>query len=145
DLDANTARNMAWRSLVRGGNWNDFVCGQGWTAYPNPTKLTYYGYLLSFLSTRAVPFWQMTPNPALTSTGLASAKSGSNYLVYAETTSPISVDLSNAAGTLNYEWYNTTDGTTTRNGSVQGGAVQSFTPPSSSHVLWITGTGTISA
>ena len=135
NLDANRARGMAWGSFVRGGHWNDFVCPG--TMFPDATKIGYYGKLLSFVKTRNIPFWQMTPNNGLVSSGFALAKTGAYYLVYTQTS--VNVDLSDTTGILNYEWYDPRTGNAASSGQVQGGATRSFTIPSQNdYVLWIT-------
>jgi Putative collagen-binding domain of a collagenase len=125
NLNANRARRMAWRSFIRGGHWNDFVCSG--TTFPDATKIGYYGKLLSFLKTRNIPFWKMTPNNKLVSSGLALAKIGAHYLIY--TQASVRVDLSGASGTLNYEWYDPRTGNTVSSGTVQGGTTRSFPIP----------------
>lgn len=141
NLDADTARKIAWQSLLRGGHWNDFVCGaiSGYpaTPYPDTTKLSYYGYLLSFLSSRSVPFEQMGPS-TVSSAGLSLVKSGTHYLIYPDTSASFTVNLSATSNTFNYEWYDPTTGQAAGTGTVQGGATRTFTAPQSRDVLWLT-------
>ena len=135
NLEAQKARGIAWRSVLRGGQWNDFVCHET-TPFPDSIKIEYYRNLLDFLKTRAVPFWQMTPNAAVASSGLALVRAGTYYLIYAEQN--VSVDLTGAAVDLHYEWYDPRTGTTVDTGMAQGGVRQNFTlPGQGDYVLWI--------
>ena len=135
DLDAASARKMAWRSFLKGGHWNDFVCFDT-AGFPNSTKIQYYGHLLNFIKTRFVPFAEMSPNNSLVSTGSALSKSGLYYLAYVE--GNVDLDLSAASGTLDYEWYNPRTGNDAGSGQVQGGAIRTFfLPGSDDFVLWV--------
>ena len=135
NLDGDTARGMAWRSVLRGGHWNDFVCGDG-TPFPDTAKLQYYRYLLDFLRNADVRPWEMAPHNELVTSGFAMSKPGSDYLVY--TTSDVTVNLSTASGTMSWQWYNPRSGTLASSGTVAGGASQSFAiPGSGDYVLWI--------
>jgi hypothetical protein len=134
DIDAATARGLAWRSLLRGGHWNDFVCID--TPFPDTQKLQSYGYLLDFLRTRSVALWDMAPHAELVTSGLAMSKPGTSYLVY--TQSSVTVDLSAAAGTLSWSWYDPSRGVDVGSGTIAGGASRSFAlPGNGDYVLWI--------
>jgi hypothetical protein len=143
DLDANAARKIAWRSFAKGGHWNDFVCPE--TAYPDSTKIDYYGKFLDFLKTRKVPFVEMSPNNSLASTGNVLVKPGSCYLAYVEAgfylayiKRRVNVDLTGAAGRFGYEWYNARTGQTAGAGQVEGGATRAFSVPGmGDFVLWV--------
>ncbi len=135
NLDATRARKIAWRSFLKGGHWNDFVCSDT-VGFPDSTKTQYYGHLLSFIKTRAVPFAEMSPNPSLVSTGTVLAEPGFYYLAYVE--GRVNLDLSAVSGILDYEWYNPRIGITIASGQVQGGAVRAFSPPGlGDFVLWV--------
>jgi hypothetical protein len=135
NLDGASARRLAWRSMLRGGHWNDFVCLD--TAFPDTQKLAYYGHLLTFLRTRNVRPWDMAPRNDLVSSGLALAEVGQSYLVHTE--SNVSVNLSGVSGTFQWQWYDPRTGNTAASGQVSGGAQRSFTlPGSGDYVLWIT-------
>ncbi|MBI1796407.1 MAG: hypothetical protein HYR74_05080 [Candidatus Eisenbacteria bacterium] len=134
NLDRATGRGLAWRSLLRGGHWNDFVCID--TAFPDAAKIQDYGHLLDFLRTRNVALWSMAPHTELVSSGVAMAAVGTSYLVY--TTANVTVDLSGAAGTLNWTWYDPSLGVDVSSGQVAGGAPRAFTlPGAGDFVLWI--------
>jgi hypothetical protein len=148
DLDEESARRIAWKSLMKGGHWNDYMEGSSYpkgNPFPNSTKISYYGTLLNFLITRSVPFAEMSPDDRLVSTGNALAKPGSCYLVYVEAgiklvyfEAGVQLNLSGASGRLHYEWYDPKSGTTAASGQVQGGAIRAFSPPSRGDlVLWV--------
>jgi hypothetical protein len=135
NLDAARARKIAWKSFLKGGHWNDFVCADI-EGFPDSTKTQYYGHLLDFIQTRDVPFTAMMPSNGLISAGTALAKPGSYYLAYVEGSA--NLDLVGASGVLNYEWYNPRTGKKSHSGRVQGGSVQTFSPPASDDfVLWV--------
>lgn len=135
NLATTSARRLAWRSMLRGGQWNDFVCID--VAFPDAEKIAQYGHLLSFVRTRNVPVWDMTPRNDLVSSGLALARAGEAWLVYAE--SDVTVDLSGASGTCDWQWYDPRTGTTAASGQVAAGAPRAFTRPATGDwALWIT-------
>lgn len=128
NLDAASARRFAWRSVVKGGHWNDFVCNS--TAFPDLEKAAYYGHLLDFLDEFYVPLWDMTRRNDLVSTGsLCMARAGVFYLVYAE--ADVTLDLTALPGSATYFWYDPRSGTVAGSGLVDGGAQRSFTRPGS--------------
>lgn len=143
NLDAEVARKIAWRSFVKGGHWNDFVCGN--KNYPHKLKLTYYGYLLKFVKNKRIPFIEMKPRNDLISEGLLLAKTNYSYLAYLEKNTDI--NLRNAKGLFKYEWYDPRNGETVYSGEIKGGAVRNFKLPaffwssfftrSNDFVLWI--------
>ena len=133
--DGTTSRRLAWRSMLRGGHWNDFTCGG--VPLPSLAKLDYYKYLLDFIRNADVRPWEMAPHTELVTSGMAMAKPGSDYLVYTEAN--VTVNLTAASGTLLWQWYNPRDGTLASSGTIAGGASRSFTLPGSGDwVLWIT-------
>jgi hypothetical protein len=134
NLDGTKARKIAWRSFVKGGHWNDFVCGG--TAFPDSTKIQYYGHLLNFINTRSVPFAEMSPSKSLVSNGYALSKPGFYYLAYVE--KDVNLDLRDVRGIVDYEWYNPRTGNTAGSGQVQGDAQRNFSLPSlGDFVLWV--------
>jgi hypothetical protein len=140
NLDRASARGIAWRAVLAGGHWNDFVCIDT-PGFPDTAKIADYGVLLGFLQTRNVRPWILTPQDGLVSSGHCMAMSGSFYLVY--TSSSVSVDLGGLSGTARWEWFDPRTGTTTASGNVNGGATRSFTiPAATDYVLWIAVNGT---
>jgi PKD repeat protein len=87
----------------------------------------------------------MTPSDNLvtSSTAYCLANIGQEYVIYLPDGGSVTVDLSDATGTLNVEWYNPKDGTYHDEGTVTGGGSESFTPPFSGdavlHILLSTG------
>jgi hypothetical protein len=138
-LDPDKARRLAWQSILRGGGWNDFVCKQ--QPFPNETKAAYYGHLLKFFRAQHVPFWDMAPRGDLVSSHYALVNPGIAYLVYAE--KDVEVDLTEAHGTLDYQWFDPRTGKTVASGTVAGRAEHTFTIPAATHdyILWITAKG----
>lgn len=129
NLDAESARRLAWQAFVRGGHWNDFVCFG--TAYPDAAKADFYEKLLRFLEERAVPFWEMTPEDGLVTGGESLAKAGSHYLVYLPEGGEATVDLGAAEPGVVFvaEWYDPAEGAYHGRAEVAGGGKQRFTPP----------------
>jgi hypothetical protein len=140
NLDAASARRFAWRSVVKGGHWNDFVCNS--TSFPDLQKAAYYGHLLDFLDEFHVPLWDMTRRNDLVPSGsLCMARDGVFYLVYAE--ADLTLDLGALPGSATYFWYDPRNGTVAGSGLVNGGAVRSFTRPGSGDwVLYVMVNGT---
>lgn len=135
DVPPDRARRIAWKSVLRGGGWNDFVCMQ--QPFPNRVKTTYYGHLLHFFATEHIPFWQMAPMGRFATSGYALVKPGVDYLVYAE--HDVTVNLAAASGRLRYLWYNPRSGTVVGSGTVAGGEKRDFTiPGANDYILWIT-------
>jgi hypothetical protein len=142
NLDAASARRFAWRSVVKGGHWNDFVCNN--TSFPDLTKAAYYGHLLDFLDEFHVPLWDMTRrNDLVSGNALCMARAGSFYLVYAE--SNVTLGLDDMPGSGTYFWYDPRNGTVAGSGIVQGGDDHSFTRPGSGDwALYVMVNGTAS-
>lgn len=78
-----------------------------------------------------VEFWKMTPSDHLVTSGIAYcfANPGNEYVVYLPAGGSVTVNLSDASGTLNVEWYDPKDGTYYDEGTVTGGGSESFIPP----------------
>ena len=78
-----------------------------------------------------VEFWNMTPSDNLVTSGTAYclANPGNEYVVYLPDGGSVTIDLSDAMGSLNVEWYDPRNGTYPDEGTVAGGANESFTPP----------------
>lgn len=142
NLDAASARRFAWRSVVKGGHWNDFVCNS--TSFPDLQKAEQYGHLLDFLDEFHVPLWDMTRRSDLVSSGsLCMARAGVFYLVYAE--ADVMLDLTALPGSGTYFWYDPRTGTVAGSGLVDGGAQRSFTRPGSGDwALYVMVNGTAS-
>lgn len=136
NLDAEIARRSAWKAILKGGHWNDFVCSGA--TFPDPTKIQYYGYLLKFFQTRSTLLTEMSPHQSLSSNTIAS-KNGIYYLAFIEEDrEKIDLDLRGTKDFFNFEWYDTKSGEIIATGQVQGGAVKNFSPPFKRDlVLWV--------
>lgn len=69
------------------------------------------------------------PLPALASTGFCLAAVGRQYLVYQPGSGAFTVDLSDAPGTVETEWFNPSTGRTVAKGQASGGGTATFQPP----------------
>ena len=80
----------------------------------------------------------MQPHGELASTGYCLANpvaQGGEYLVYLPTGGTISVNLTATSGTLTVEWFDPSTGQTIAGGTTTGGAVRSFTTPTSGDAI----------
>ena len=103
------------------------------------------GYILRY--SRKLNLANVTPRRSLCSTGYCLAQTpaeGAEYLVYAPSGGPFTIDLSAMASsrTLVAEWFNPSTGLTIAGGLIQSGSSsQTFTPPfSGDAVLYLTDT-----
>jgi Putative collagen-binding domain of a collagenase len=104
------------------------------------------GYILRY--SRKVNLANVTPRGSLCSTGYCLAQTrteGAEYLVYAPSGGPFTIDLSATASsrTLAVEWFNPSTGSTIAGEPIRSGSSsQSFTPPfSGDAVLYLTDDG----
>lgn len=140
---ANPDRNRegAWLTFVSGGGlWADYA--EKITHPPdNPTlqlEATYVGYLLDFIKTRKVKFWDMSPHNELTNKGKVLAKPGVEYVIYFTKGGSVTVDLSDVTGSFKVEWYNPRTGDFSSPITTMGGGSPTFTSPDSNDwVLYI--------
>jgi hypothetical protein len=134
---------------IRQGAWEQAMAGAGWVAQndtsfswdPNTAitsqiavrNLVYnqVGHVATFFNDLDVEFWNMAPDPALTSTGISLANPGAEYLVYAPAGGAFTVDLSDAGGeTLSVQWYDPRSGILSAVPSIAGGLHNTpFTAP----------------
>lgn len=136
--------NWAWKSFSRGLNplfmdtyssydeWNDTD-----PATWNNLRMN-LGAILA--SARRMDLAHMTPQNNLASSGYCLAKTGTGaeYLVYVPEGGTVTVDLTATSSSLQFEWFNPSDGTKRDGGTTSGGAKRSFTPPfGGSAVLYI--------
>ena len=149
NLTFDTIRQSAWEQALAGAGWvaqND--TSFGWD--PNAAIVSQaanrdkaydqIGYVATFFNDKGVKFWNMAPNPALSSTGIVLADPAAEYVVYAHTGGTFTVDLSAAGGeTFEVQWYNPRTGALTSESSVTGGSNNaSFTAPNTQDwVLWL--------
>jgi hypothetical protein len=137
-------RKTAWSTVLAGGYFDtgyqhifwdpDNHYGythSGWNLhYPaNMQGMAQMKYLYDFF--QKVEFWNMSLSDNLVTSGTAYclANIGQEYVIYLPDGGSVNVDLSDATGTLDVEWYNPKDGTYYDDGTVTGGGRESFTPP----------------
>ena len=103
----------------------------GWNLnYPtNLQGMAQMKYLYDFF--QKVEFWNMTPSDHLVISGIAYslANIGQEYVIYLPDGGSVTVDLSDASGTLNVKWYDPKTGRYYDEGTVIGGGSERFTPP----------------
>jgi hypothetical protein len=128
--NAEQNRQGAWLTFVSGGGiWGDYM--DGWSLEDFSDEVTFFGYLLHFIRTSQLKYWEMAPCHELTDKGKVLAKLGAQYLVYSTTGGTFTVDLSDASGILYYEWYNPRTGEFTPASTIMGNTLRSFTSPDS--------------
>jgi len=79
--------------------------------------------------TQALPFWRMTPQPELSSTGVCLAEAGRVYAAYAPEGGEVELDLTGAKGRLRGRWFDPRGGERGQGFAVAGGERQSFQAP----------------
>jgi len=78
----------------------------------------------------SIPYWTMMPRNDLVDSGdYCLASPGTEYVVYSESSEPVSLDLSDARGTLSVEWIKPDTGERFPVGAVTGGSRRTFTSP----------------
>lgn len=119
------ARHIAWSVYLGGGNFELHT----WPIYEGRFTYEDYADLLAdtararrFLEAH-VPFWEMAPrNDLLVGTGYLFARPGRDYVVYAPSGGPLSVDLGDLpTGVL--RWFDPARGTLTEGQAITGGGV----------------------
>jgi len=106
------------------------------------------GYCASFFNNSGLNIGRMTPNGALASTGVCLANAGTEYAVYSQSGSSVTVNLSATTGkTLNCRFYNPRTGVFgTAFQTAGGSSAQSFAKPDSSDwVLHLAATNTVTS
>jgi len=157
-LDMDNMRRAAWTIALCGGqiNYADEVLDgrQYQTAGhygPNfsefGTERTPGGWLYPYLTILgatlgSLPFSQMTLQPALASTGICLAQTGSRYLMYAPAGGLVTLNLTATPGNFQWRWLNPRTGVLSAALAVQGGAIRSFTAPDAADwVLYVESEG----
>jgi hypothetical protein len=136
NLDAESARRIAWKAILKGGHWNDFVCpGE---IFPDPTKIQYYGYLLKFFQRRLILLTEMFPDQSSSSNTIV-RNNRMHYLAFIEEDQgKITLDLRGTKDFFDFEWYDTKSGEIIATGQVQGGTVKNFSLPfKRDFILWV--------
>ena len=125
-------RKRFWTLFVSGGAGAGLkgICCYGTCWADDSTMEEMISYIHNFIES-GVEFWNMTPRDNLVTSGTAYclANHEREYVVYLPNGGSVTVDLSDATGTLNIEWYDPKDGTYYDGGTVTCGDNESFTPP----------------
>lgn len=99
----------------------------------------YLEWLAKFAA--AVPFYKMEPADALILSGpaYAMAEPRYHYVVYSYASGPVTLDLRGASGsTFEAQWFNPLTGAWSAAGTIAGGGMPTFTPPSGEDMaLWL--------
>lgn len=133
-------RHSLWEITLAGAGWvNQNDPSFGWDkraaisakATPRDRAYDFAGICARFFNESGVKFWEMSPQPALASTGLCLAQPGVEYLVYAPKGGQFTVNMSAAAGRkLEVQWLNPRTGELQNAPAVSGGnAAVELTPP----------------
>ncbi len=148
-----TIRQSAWEISMAGAGWgaqnntsfgwdpNTIMAGH---ATARDQLYDQIGNVAKFYNDLGVEFWNMAPNGALASTGVATANVDSEYLIYANSGGNFTVNLAATAGaTMNVNWYNPRSGVLTPAADVDGGSSStSFSAPDGNDwVLWLKAEG----
>jgi PKD repeat protein len=89
------------------------------------------GHCARFFGASGVEFWTMVPNGSLSSTGVCLAEPGREYIVYSQSGSAFTLNMSAGTGTFNCRFYNPRSGQFGTSFQRSGGATESFTKPDS--------------
>lgn len=133
-------RRSLWEITFAGAGWvNQNDSSFGWDqraaisaqAAARDKAYDYAGHCARFFNHSGVRFWEMSPQPRLSSTGICLAQPGQTYAVYVADQGGFTVDLSAAAKSkLAGRWFNPRTGEFQAAGVIEGGnAKQPFTPP----------------
>jgi hypothetical protein len=133
-------RRSVWETTLAGAGWvNQNDVSFGWDdrtaintrADARDRAYDIAGHCVRFFQQEAVRFWEMTPQGALSSTGVCLANPGNEYVVYASTGGSFTVDLSAAQDALlEVRWYDPRSGEFDASDEIHGGHARTeFTPP----------------
>ena len=91
------------------------------------------GYATKFFNQSSIDLTNMKPQGALSSTGIVLARSGEEYVIYSQSGTSFTVDLSASSSSFTARFYNPRSGLFEPSFNVAGGsATRSFTKPTSS-------------
>jgi hypothetical protein len=148
-------KETLWGTLMAGGagceyyfgyqfDQNDIVC-EDWRS--RDQSWDYCRIAIGFFHDNKVPFWEMknadelVGNPEHNTSKFCFAKAGHTYLVYLPNGGTTSLDLSDAAGEYDVQWFNPRTGGQLSSGSVQsvsgGSSVSLGNAPSDSSEDWL--------
>jgi len=120
------SRKRNW-AVATGGA---YIMPIGWDiASTDEAYLEDCGRLVSFMESTNLN--EMAPHDEVVTsgTGYCLASPGAEYVIYLPNGGSVTVDLSDATGTLKVEWYDPKNGTYHAEGTVAGGGNESFIPP----------------
>jgi hypothetical protein len=126
----NENRKHLWALFVTGGAGSGLKGGDSADWTDDTTMEEMLSNIHNFIET-GIEFWNMTPSDHLVTSGAAYclANPGTDYVIYLPDGGSVTIDLSDATGTLNVEWYDPKDGTYYDERTVIGGGRETFTPP----------------
>ena len=148
-------KQTLWGTLMAGGagneyyfgykfDQNDLVC-EDWRS--RDQSWDYCRIAINFFHDNDIPFWEMTcadelvGNPEHKPAEFCFRKSGDVYLVYLPNGGDHSLDLSEANGEFNVQWFNPREGGELQNSTVTkvtgGGSVKLGQPPADSKNDWL--------
>lgn len=78
---------------------------------------------------QSLPFWRMTPQPELSSTGVCLGEVGREYVVYAPSGGTVTVDLTAAPGSFTARWFNPREGKFAEPFKIEGGGKRACPSP----------------
>nr|QNO41777.1 hypothetical protein PIKABMHP_00018 [Methanosarcinales archaeon ANME-2c ERB4]QNO42754.1 hypothetical protein BPAOADCO_00018 [Methanosarcinales archaeon ANME-2c ERB4] len=128
-------RQAGW-AILAGGGFFTYGHGKMLAAENPPDWSSLYsqgaaemGYIKNFWDN--IEFWKMSPDNSLITSGTAYclANPGNEYVIYLPSGGSATIDLSDATGILDAEWYDPKDGTYHNKRTVTGGGSETFTPP----------------
>ncbi len=144
-----TIRHEAlWGNLMAGGGGVEWYFGykfahndlnaEDWHSRQNMWDQTRYA--LEFFQ-QHLPFWEMTAADELTENGYCLAKKGEIYAIYTVAPADVPLNLENAKGTFNVQWYDPRNGGALSVGNVStvegGSKVNLGNPPADGEKDWV--------
>ncbi len=118
-----------WEIKMAGGYTAYYYTYTAWDVLRPHDTPKGYGYLKNFNNFFAqTQYWLLKPSDGLVSTGYCIANTGTEYVVFQNTATSFTLDLTALNKTLNVEWFEPYTGQTINAGTVQKGKVK-FTPP----------------
>lgn len=139
--DVDAVMRMAWGTALGGAGFvlqNDASFGFDPSAAiasrsaGRDAALDRLGYAAQLLGDTSFNLENMRPMGSLSSSGIALAEAGSAYIVYSQSGDSVTVDLSDASGTLTARFYNPADGTFRLEFTADGGDSRTLEKPTSS-------------
>jgi len=131
NTDDGTARRNMWAALMAGAG--SIGNGPGQLAGTSNRDMRHFADYLNGAATpgQRPEWWRMIPADALVTAGNAHVlrEVGVRYLCYLPSGGSVTLDLSEAGGSFQFDWYNPRTGAIVTGGSVNGGALRTFDAP----------------